>query len=188
MKIGYCRVSTQEQNLQLQIDELKRQGCQIIYEEKASGRNTTDRPEYLKMIASLRDGDTLVIWDISRLGRSMVDLVQIIISLKERNVEFHSIKDNIDTSTAAGRFQYHMLCAMAEYNRSMIGERTRAGLEVARRAGRVGGRPEGKSVDNRKKAQSLRALVTSGVSINDAAKQLGLGRATGYRWMKEEEV
>jgi len=188
MKIGYARVSSTEQLLDLQLDALTKVGCEQIYSESKSGKNTTDRPEFEKMMRMLRKGDVLTIWDLTRLGRSIFDLIKIATNLKERGIELVAIKDNIDTSTTSGRLMFNMLASLAEYEREKIIERTRAGLDIAKANGRTGGRPEGKSVDNRKKAQSLRALVKSGVSINDAAKQLGLGRATGYRWMKEEEV
>lgn len=188
MKIGYARVSTIDQHLSLQYDALTKAGCEQIYSESKSGKNTTDRPEFEKMMGMLRKGDVLVVNDLTRLGRSILDLIKIVTSLKEKGVEFVAIKNSIDTSTTSGRLMFNILASLAEYERENIVERTHAGLAAARERGRVGGRPEGKSVDNRKKAQSLRALVKSGVSINDAAKQLGLGRATGYRWMKEEEV
>lgn len=184
MNIGYARVSTHEQNLTLQIDALKKYGCEIIYQESISGRKA-DRPEFVAMMKSLRKGDTVVVWDITRLGRSVVDLTMIINTLKDKGVVFVSLQNNVDTSTPMGLVQYNIFAALAEYERQMIRDRTMAGLASAREKGRVGGRPIGLSPGSQKKATSLKALIKSGLSVSEAAKQLGLGRATAYRYVRD---
>lgn len=188
MKIGYARVSSESQQLDSQLDALHKYGCEEIFQEKFSGKSMNDRPEFQKLMQKLRKGDVLIVNELSRLGRSIHDLIKIMTDLKERGVEFVAIKNSIDTSTTTGRLMFNILASLAEYERELIVSRTLAGLEAARARGKYGGRPKGMSADNRKKAESLRKLVKSGVSVNDAAKQLGLGRATGYRWMREEEV
>lgn len=184
MKIGYARVSTHEQNLALQIDALERHGCEIIYQESISGRKT-DRPEFVAMMKSLRKGDTVIVWDISRLGRSVVDLTKIINTLKDREAVFVSIQNNVDTSTSMGLVQYNVFAALAEYEREMIRDRTLAGLAAARERGKFGGRPAGASASNKKKAKAMLTLIKSGTSVTEAANTVGLSRASAYRYVKE---
>lgn len=188
MKIGYCRVSTETQNLSLQLDALNKVGCEQIFQESKSGKNTIDRPEFVKMMSMLRKGDTLIVNDISRLGRSILDLIKIVTALKEKGVEFIAIKNNIDTSTTSGRLQFNILASLAEYERELIIERTLAGLAAARLRGNFGGRPTGVTASNKKKAKALLTLVKSGISVTEAAKTVGLGRASSYRYMKEGVV
>lgn len=183
MKIGYSRVSTSDQNLDLQIDALKQQGCEIIYQEKISGKNTKDRPEFQKMMASLREGDTLVIWDITRLGRSVIDLISIVTTLKERGVGFIAIRNSMDTTTPSGMLLYTIMAALAEYERVMISERTKAGLTAAKQRGRLGGRPTGLTAGAKKKASALKVLVENGTPTAEACKIMGVSRATGYRYI-----
>lgn len=186
MKIGYARVSTIEQSLDLQLDALNKAGCETIYSESKSGKNTTDRPEFNKMMGILRRGDTVIVWDLSRMGRSVIDLVNIVAKFREIGVDFISIKNNLDTSTTTGRLQYNIFASLAEYEREMIRDRTIEGLAAARLRGRFGGRPKGVGASNKKKAKALLTLIKSGISVTEAAKTVGLGRASAYRYVKDE--
>jgi len=149
MKIGYARVSTQDQKLELQLDDLKKYGCETIFKEKMSGKNKT-RPQLTRMIDQLRKGDVVVVWKLDRLGRSLKDLIELVSSFREKGVEFVSLKDGIDTGTATGRFTFNIFASLAEFEREIIRERTMAGLEAAKTRGRKGARPKGIS----KEAQS----------------------------------
>ena len=139
--IGYARVSTDDQNLDLQKDALNKVGCQVIYEEAASGKNS-ERPELDQCLKALRSGDTLVVWRLDRLGRSLRDLVQIVGDLEKRGIAFESLMEKIETGSAAGRLVFHVFAALAEFERNLIRERTRAGLAAARARGRKGGKAE----------------------------------------------
>ena len=150
--IGYARVSTREQNLDLQLDALKSVGCERIFMEKASG--VKERPELDKALSYLRAGDTFVIWKLDRLGRSLKELVSIVDGLQKRNIAFISISDGINTSSALGKCQFGIFAALAEYEREMIIERTKAGLQAARERGKLGGRPKGLSVEGKRKAKA----------------------------------
>src|SRR5947209_10863472 len=154
MLIGYARVSTDEQDTRLQIDALKRAGCEKIYEERASG-SRTDRPELNKALAHGRRGDVVVVWKLDRLGRSLPHLIDTVHDLEERKVGFRSLTDNIDTTTASGRMFFHMMGALAQFERDLIRERTMAGLKAARERGNVGGRPRKLKDTDLKFARSL---------------------------------
>src|SRR5882762_5361393 len=140
MMIGYARVSTQDQSPALQLDALRAAGCDRIFEEKASGAQR-DRPELKAALEYMRDGDVLVVWKLDRLARSLGQLIDTVDSLKERGIGFRSLTEQIDTTTPAGKLTFHIFGAMAEFERSIIRERTRAGLDAARARGRTGGRP-----------------------------------------------
>lgn len=139
MLIGYVRVSTNDQNTALQRNALECAGCELIFEDKMSGK-TSDRPGLKKVLRTLSEGDTLVVWKLDRLGRSMRHLVTLIEDLRGRGINFRSLTDSIDTSTPMGRFFFHIMGALAEMERELIVERTRAGLAAAREQGRIGGR------------------------------------------------
>ncbi|MCT4707217.1 recombinase family protein [Enterobacteriaceae bacterium H16N7] len=139
MLIGYIRVSTNDQNTALQRQALLSAGCEQIFEDKMSGK-TAERPGLKKLLKALAEGDTLVVWKLDRLGRSMRNLVLLIEELRLRGINFRSLTDSIDTSTPMGRFFFHVMSALAEMERELIVERTRAGLAAARREGRIGGR------------------------------------------------
>lgn len=141
MLIGYARVSTVEQSLDLQIDELERAGCEKIFSDTGFSGSLTSRPALDKMIESLKAGDTLVTWRLDRLGRSLGHLILLVTELERRQVTFKSLSDAIDTRTPGGRLQFHMLGALAEFERSLISERTRAGMAAARARGARIGRP-----------------------------------------------
>jgi DNA invertase Pin-like site-specific DNA recombinase len=179
MLIGYARVSTQDQNLELQRKALIDAGCEKIFDDKVSG-SRSERPGLSQALEILRDGDTLVVWKLDRLGRSVKHLVDLVGELDELGVHFRSLTDSIDTSTASGRFFFHVMASLAEMERELTVERTRAGLEVARSLGRVGGRKR-KMTDS--KLESARRLLAGGVPVKDVAKNLGVSVPTLYRWL-----
>lgn len=175
--LGYARVSTDEQNLELQVDALKGAGCEPIYTDKTSGA-TTIKPGLEELLAYARRGDTLVVWKLDRLGRTVKGLVDFVESLGEREVHFKSLTDNIDTSSPSGRFFFHVMAAMAEMERELIRERTRAGLNAARARGKLGGR---KPKLDAAKLNAARRLLEGGMPVSEVAGHLGVSRATLYR-------
>ena len=179
MQIGYARVSTQDQDLRLQYEALRQVACDKIYEDKASGAQAS-RDGLKLALDVLRENDTLVVWKLDRLGRSMKDLVNIVSDLEQRGVHFKSLTDQIDTSTTAGRFFFHVMASLAQMERDLTVERTRAGLEAARRQGRTGGRK--RKMDDSKIAAAKR-LLQDGVSAREVAKNLGVSIPTLYRWL-----
>jgi DNA invertase Pin-like site-specific DNA recombinase len=179
MRIGYARVSTLDQNADLQLWKLKEAGCERVVVEKASGAKV-DRPELMRLLDDmLRTGDTLVVWKLDRLARSLKQLIATAEDLKGRGIGLVSITDAIDTSSPGGMLVFHLLGAIAEFERSLIQERTRAGLAEARRKGKVGGRPKkmtGKDVT------AAKALLTDGtLTSTEVAKKFGVSKATLYR-------
>lgn len=177
MLIGYARVSTQDQNLTLQSEALANAGCERIFEDKASGTRTV-REGLSKALEMLREGDTLVVWKLDRLGRSIKDLIILVEDLGRQGINFKSLTDSIDTSTASGRFFFHVMSALAQMERELIVERTRAGLEVAKALGRTGGR---KRLMTDTKIESAKKLLESGTPPKDVAKSLGISVPTLYR-------
>ncbi len=175
-KIGYARVSTDDQNLDAQIDELQRQGCGKIFQEKVSGAKA-DRPELQKCMDHLREGDVLIVTKLDRLARNLKDLIGIVEKLHETGIAFVSVNDKIDTSTPQGKFFFHVFGAVAEFERDLIRERTNAGLSAAKARGRVGGR---RSVMTSEKMIAAKKLLETDMSPSDIAKQLGISRATLY--------
>ena len=176
--IGYARVSTVDQNLDLQRDALKRAGCMQIYEDKASGRAKTGRPELDNVLRALRPGDTLVVWRLDRLGRSLADLVEIVNDLAGRGVGFWSLTEQIDTSSAQGRLFLGVFGAMAQYVRDMIHENTMEGLKAARARGRMGGRPS--KLDAQAITEIEALLRDPNITVGDVAKRYKVSRATIY--------
>ncbi len=144
IKLGYARVSTLEQNLDLQLDALQKEGCKQIFTDKVSGVKSV-KPEFEKLIAYARPGDTIVVWKLDRLGRSTVQLIELIEKLKIQGIHLKSLSESIDTSTATGNLFFQFMCILAEHERNVIRERTKAGLTAARVRGRKGGRPFGLS-------------------------------------------
>ena len=179
MLIGYARVSTQDQNLELQLEALTKAGCLKVFEDKVSGTRA-DRPGLGKAQEILRDGDTLVVWKLDRLGRSVKQLVDLVGELHKQGVQFKSLTDSIDTGTPSGRSFFHVMASLAEMERELIVERTRAGLEVARKLGRKGGR---KLNITESKIESAKKLLASGVPPKDVAENLGVSVPTLYRWI-----
>ena len=179
MLLGYARVSTQDQNLDLQIEALTQAGCKRIFEDKISG-SRAERPGLAKALDMMREGDTLVVWKLDRLGRSVKQLVDLVGALHKLGVQFKSLTDAIDTGTPSGRFFFHVMASLAEMERELIGERTRAGLDVARQLGRKGGRKR-QMTDS--KIVSAKKLLVTGVPPKDVAKNLGVSLPTLYRWV-----
>ena len=179
MLIGYARVSTQDQNLDLQCDALEKAGCKKLFEDKASGTRT-DRPGFIKAMEILREGDTLVVWKLDRLGRSVKQLVDLISELHKKGIQFKSVTDAIDTGTTSGRIFFHVMASLAEMERELTVERTRAGLEAARRLGRKGGRKR-QMTDS--KIESAKKLLADGIPPRDVAQNLGVSIPTLYRWV-----
>lgn len=176
LRVGYARVSTDDQNLNLQRDALMRAECSVIYEETASGKSTA-RPELENCLKALRPGDCLVVWRLDRLGRNLGDLVAIINSLQGRGVAFESITERVETASAGGKLVFHVFAALAEFERNLIRERTKAGLEAAKSRGRLGGRKE--KLDSKQKKE-IKVLFESGFSAVDLAKRYKASRATIY--------
>ena len=179
MIIGYARVSTQDQSLELQISALKKAGCKKIIDDKLSG-SRAERPGLTKLLEMLRKGDTLVVWKLDRLGRSVKNLVDLITELHRQGVQFKSLTDSIDTGTASGRFFFHVMASLAEMERELTVERTRAGLAVARQLGRVGGRKR-RMTENKVKA--AKRLLADGTPPRDVALNLGVSVPALYRWL-----
>jgi DNA invertase Pin-like site-specific DNA recombinase len=179
MLIGYARVSTQDQNLELQRKALTRAGCEKVCEDKVSGTRA-ERPGLAKALDMLREGDTLVVWKLDRLGRSVNHLVGLVGDLHEHGVQFKSLTDAIDTGTPSGRFFFRVMASLAEMERELTVERTRAGLESAKQRGRKGGRKP-KMTDS--KVESAKKLLASGVPPKDVARNLGVSVPTLYRWI-----
>jgi DNA invertase Pin-like site-specific DNA recombinase len=188
MKIGYARVSTPEQKMDLQIDELKAAGCKKIFSEVVTGAKA-DRAELNKMLEQARPGDIIVIWKLDRLGRSLKHLVELVGDLIERDIGLKSLHDPIDTSTSQGRLIFNIFASLAEFEREVISERTRAGLSAARARGRVGGRPKGLSRKARDKARVIAALYKEGkMSIAEILENQQVSRATLYNYLRHEKV
>ncbi|QIP15714.1 recombinase family protein [Spirosoma aureum] len=187
MKIGYARVSTIEQNLDLQLNALTAAGCEQIYQDKISGSGT-DRPQLQLMIDRLRGGDEVVVWKLDRLGRSLPHLVELVNGFSDKGVGFTSLNDQIDTSTPSGKLIFHIFCSLAEYERSLIRERTTAGLAAAKLKGKVGGKPKGLSDEAKKTARVAESLYKEGYAIKLIADQLSLSRQTVYTYLKFRRV
>lgn len=179
MLLGYARVSTDDQETDLQIDALKAAGCERIFEEKGSGAKA-DRPELMRLLDNARKGDVVVVWKLDRLGRSLLHLIETVNLLHERGVQLKSLNENlIDTTSPSGKFLFGIFGLMAEFERDMLRQRTNAGLVAARKRGRVGGRPKSIAADDLKKA---RALLASGqYTKGQIAAELGVSRHTLWR-------
>jgi DNA invertase Pin-like site-specific DNA recombinase len=178
-RIGYARVSTRDQNLDLQRDALQKSGCDKIYQDTISGTKT-QRPGLDQALDNLRDGDTLVVWKLDRLGRSVKDLLDFAAGLNDRGVGLVSLTDAIDTTTVSGRFFFNVMASLAQMERELMIERTQAGLQAARQQGRVGGR---KRTMTDAKIRSARILLNQGTPARDAADTLGVSVPTLYRWV-----
>lgn len=175
MKIGYVRVSTEEQSQDSQLDALNEAGCERIYREKISGKSKK-RPELERMIDTLREGDVVVVQRLDRLGRSLKDLIELLDGFKQQGVQFISLNENIDTTSAIGELAFHMIGSIAQFERRLISERTKAGLEAARARGRKGGRKEKLSAYDIKKAQAM--LLDPEMTKAEVAKHFDVSRPT----------
>lgn len=179
MLLGYARVSSHDQNLDLQIEALQKAGCERIYQDRISGARR-ERPGLERVLDHLRAGDSLVVWKLDRLGRSVKDLIELVGELEKRGVHFQSLTDSIATSTPSGRFFFHVMASMAQMERELLVERTRAGLDAARGQGRIGGRKR-KMTDS--KLEAARRLLDAGTLPKDVAANLGVSIPTLYRWL-----
>lgn len=182
MLIGYARVSTDDQNLDLQNDALQQAGCDKIYIDKLSGANA-DRPGLTTALEVLRADDTLVIWRLDRLGRSLKDLIHLVERLEQRGAALKSLQENIDTTTIGGRLVFHLFGALAEFERNLIRERTQAGLSAARARGKLGGRP--KMLDQNKRELTLRLHRERQHSIHEICRLMGISKSTLYNYLSE---
>jgi DNA invertase Pin-like site-specific DNA recombinase len=180
MLIGYARVSTDEQNLDLQLSALNQAGCEQIYTDKVSGTKA-NRPGLTNALSHLRPGDTFVVWRLDRLGRSLRHLIDTVTDLQEEGVEFKSITEAIDTTTSGGRLVFNIFASLAEFEREIIRERTKAGLTAARARGKTGGRPKALTEKQVQMLNNLAADRTN--SIEDICRTLGISRMTYYRYV-----
>jgi len=181
MRIGYARVSTQDQHLVAQTDALQQAGCEKVYTDQLSGASR-ERPGLTQALETLRKGDTLVVWKLDRLGRSLPHLVELVSELKERGVGFRSLQENLDTTSGTGKLIFHLFASLAEFERDLIRERTMAGLAAARARGRLGGRPR---VLEAKQVALARAMYQDrNNSVKDICATLRVGKTTLYRYLK----
>lgn len=188
MKIGYARVSTKNQSLFLQVKALKEAGCLQIHQEVASGAKTA-RPVLDEIVRNLREGDTLIIWKLDRLGRNLAHLIHLVTKLIEKKVGLISLNDPIDTTTAQGRLVFGIFASLAEFERELIRERTQAGLESARSRGRKGGRPKGMSILAIEKSAIAEALYKNGtIPVKKIAEQLSISKTTLYLYLRYRNV
>ena len=182
MRIGYARVSTTEQNLDLQRDALKAAGCGKIIEDTASG-GKTQRAGLDRVRETLRKGDVLVVWRLDRLGRSLRHLIELMTELEGEGIGFQSVTEAIDTTTPGGKLVFHIFGALAEFERNLIRERTHAGLEAARARGRKGGRR--KKLDDRKQALAVDLYRQKKHTIDEICRTVGISKPTLYAYVKE---
>lgn len=185
MRIGYARVSTRDQNLDLQLDALRKAGCTdtYIYKEEISGA-TRERPQLQKLREQIREGDVVVVWKLDRLGRSLADLVHLVTEIQGKGAGLLSLNDKIDTTTPQGKLTFHIFAAIAEFEREIIRERTNAGLASARARGRKGGRPPGLSPEAKIKAAAATSLYQQKRSVSDICKTLTVSKKTLYKYLR----
>lgn len=188
MKIAYIRVSTQEQNYHLQEDALLEIGCEMIFKETVSGAKK-DRPELAKMLEQIRKGDIVVVYKLDRLGRSLKHLLEIVEILNNKEVGLQSLRDKIDTTTPQGRLFFNISASFAEFEKDLIRERTKAGLQAARERGRKGGRKKGLSKQAQQKAILAETYYKEGIkSVQEIATDLGISKMTLYKYLRERNV
>lgn len=179
MLVGYARVSTQDQDATMQRVALLNAGCDRVFEETASGAQR-DRPELAAALGYMREGDTLVVWKLDRLARSVKQLIETVEGLEARGVGFRSMTENIDTTSSGGKLVFHLFAALAEFERGLIRERTLAGLASARAQGRTGGRPRSLAARDMIAAKAL--LADGQITVAEVAKRIGISPATLYRY------
>lgn len=181
--IGYARVSTVGQDLSLQLDALQEAGATRIFDDHGVSGAKTERPGLTEALRFLREGDTLIVWKLDRLGRSMTHLLQTVADLEKRGVGFRSLTENIDTTTPTGRLVFHIFGALGEFERDLIRERTNAGLAAAAARGRKGGRPV---VVTPERIARARQLIASGLTVREAAARVKIGKTALYAALKKE--
>ena len=184
MLIGNARVSTQDQTLDLQTDALMKAGCEKIFNDTTSGAKS-ERPGLQDAMNHLRAGDTLVVWRLDRLGRSLKHLIATITDLSDKDIGFRSLQENMDTTTSGGKLIFHIFGALAEFEREVIKERTNAGLQAARARGRLGGRPKLQSLDPKKIAHARKLYADRTMTVQEICDTLHMGRSTLYRYIKD---
>lgn len=182
MLIGYARVSTTEQNISLQIDALKNAGCEKIFEDKVSGAKA-EHPGLREALEFVRKGDTLLVWRLDRLGHSLLHLIETVTQLNEREIEFRSLQESLDTTTSGGRLVFQIFGALAEFERNLIRERTQAGLDAARARGRKGGRP--KVLDAKQTELANRLYNEKQHTIKEICHLLGISKPTLYSYLHQ---
>jgi DNA invertase Pin-like site-specific DNA recombinase len=188
MKIGYIRISTQDQNYNLQEDTLNKLGCEMIFKETVSGAKK-ERPQLKKLLEQIRKGDVVVVYKLDRLGRSLKHLLEIVEILNSKNVALQSLHDNIDTTTPQGRLFFNISASFAEFEKDLIRERTKAGLEAARERGKKGGRRKGLSKEAQQKAILAENYYNEGIkSVNEIATDLKISKMTLYKYLRERNV
>ena len=185
MLIGYARVSTQDQTLDLQTDALKRAGCEKIFTDMTSGTKS-ERPGLQEAMNHLRAGDTLVVWRLDRLGRTLKHLIATIADLSDKGIGFKSLQESMDTTTSGGRLIFHIFGSLAEFEREVIKERTIAGLQAARARGRLGGRPKLQSRDPKKIALARQLYEDGHMPVQEICDTLHIGKATLYRYVEDK--
>lgn len=181
--IGYARISTSDQSTDLQRDALLAAGCSRIFSDEMSGARA-DRPGLKQALDYVREGDTLAVWRLDRVGRSVAHLIEVVGELERRGVALQSLTEQIDTSSPSGKLVFHVFSAIAEFERNLIRERVTAGLEAARKRGRIGGRPK---VVDAAKARSIRAMRAQGMTTTEILESAQISRATLFRFYKDEE-
>jgi DNA invertase Pin-like site-specific DNA recombinase len=181
MLIGYARISTTDQTLALQQDALKAAGCTKIFTDTASG-SRADRPGLAEALSYARTDDSLVVWRLDRLGRSLAHLIETVQELQDRGVHFRSLQEQLDTATSGGKLVFHVFGALAEFEHDLIKERTMAGLAAARARGRQGGRPRKLGLDKLRQLRTLAADKTN--SVRSICQTLGISKGTFYRYIK----
>lgn len=180
MKIGYARVSTQDQNLDLQRRALREAGCDEVYEDQGVSGAATQRDGLEKALAAVNEGDSFVVWKLDRLGRSLPHLVEVVASFGDRGIEFVSLTEGIDTKSAGGRLVFHMMAALADFERGLISERTKAGMDAAKASGRHVGRRPALTPEQVKHGK---ALVAEGKPMSQIARILKVGKSTAYKYL-----
>jgi DNA invertase Pin-like site-specific DNA recombinase len=183
MLIGYARVSTQDQTLDLQTDALKRADCEKIFTDTTSGAKS-ERPGLQEAMNHLRAGDTLVVWRLDRLGRTLKHLIATITDLSDKGIGFKSLQENMDTTTSGGKLIFHIFGALTEFEREVIKERTNAGLQAARVRGRLGGRPKLQALDPKKIALAKKLYADGNMPVREICDTLHIGRSTLYRYVQ----
>jgi DNA invertase Pin-like site-specific DNA recombinase len=186
MKVGYARVSREEQHLELQLDALKAIGCEQLFTEKIKSVKD-QRPQLEQALQFVRAGDTFVVWRLDQIGRSLKNLLEIMAGLETRGVEFQSLTEHLDTSSPSGKLIFHIFGSVAEFERALTIERTHAGLAAARARGRKGGRPRGKAFSTPEKIKTAQALYDQGTPIKQICELLHCGPTTLYRYIKTKQ-
>ena len=184
MLIGYARVSTDDQNLDLQRDALQAVGCERVFEDMVSGARA-DRTGLVTLMSMLRAGDTVVIWRLDRLGRSLKNLIELVERLESAKVGLRSLQENIDTTSSGGKLVFHLFGALAEFERNLIRERTQAGLVAARARGRMGGRP--RRLDPVKLALAVKLHRERNHTVEEICTMMGISKSTLYNYLDKAE-